>query len=481
MAFVLKDRVQETTTTTGTGVIYLLGAVAGFDTFAQSIGTNTTYYSIVHENGLEWEVGLGSCSSAQSILSRIVVYESSNGDQKVDFTAGVKNVFCTLPAERAVTGETGVAPSAYRLYYTTTLNGSSFIGNGSTVVTNYWGTAREINGVSVNGSENVNLKGYTQVQPNQGNYKLVFSNQTGPSPSAGSYDQYVADGNDLTYDPSSNTINARTTYSNYTSLGIIYAGTARNFGSVAPTDGQVLAWKDSELKFIDASSGPPTPAAPDWFTIDWQDPSGPATGTIDLPSGWVSSAIPPPSGEAYRLSVYSQNTNSYSGWTQQYNPVTSNSYYGVINYSEWYQWNSINDPFNYWSPSGNAAVSWLMYPRAHNRVSMYVYSSSSPRMFGTFDNGLYLPGFQSPAPSQITSLYVVLFIIRNYDISNSLQATFPDTVKETFYANNNQIQFVFMELNDTEREQWRQNNFPSLLSWDNGNYAQIGYCCWEEW
>lgn len=99
MALVVKDRVQETSTTTGTGTLTLDGAVSGFQTFSSAIGnTNTTYYSIV--NGAEWEVGLGTVSA--SALARDTVLESSNGGTKVDFSAGTKNVFCTYPAEKSV-------------------------------------------------------------------------------------------------------------------------------------------------------------------------------------------------------------------------------------------------------------------------------------------------------------------------------------------------------------------------------------------
>jgi hypothetical protein len=99
MALVVKDRVQETSTTTGTGTFTLLGAVTGFQTFSSSIGnTNTTYYTI--QNGTEWEVGIGTVSA--SALSRDTVLESSNGGSLVDFSAGSKFVFCTYPAEKSV-------------------------------------------------------------------------------------------------------------------------------------------------------------------------------------------------------------------------------------------------------------------------------------------------------------------------------------------------------------------------------------------
>ena len=100
MALVINDRVKETTTTTGTGTVTLGGAVSGFDTFAAGIGnSNTTYYCI--QLGAEFEVGLGTLAGDSSTLARTTVISSSNSDSAVDFSAGAKNVFCTLPASKA--------------------------------------------------------------------------------------------------------------------------------------------------------------------------------------------------------------------------------------------------------------------------------------------------------------------------------------------------------------------------------------------
>jgi hypothetical protein len=100
MALVVNDRVKETSTTTGTGTFTLAGAVSGFETFSSAIGnTNTTYYSIVNSNG-EFEVGLGTVGAGT--LSRDTIISSSNSDAAVNFSAGTKNVFCTLPASKAV-------------------------------------------------------------------------------------------------------------------------------------------------------------------------------------------------------------------------------------------------------------------------------------------------------------------------------------------------------------------------------------------
>ena len=103
MALVVNDRVKETSTTTGTGTLSLAGAVTGFETFVAGIGnSNTTFYSIVNENG-EFEVGLGTVTDATpDTLARTTVISSSNSDSAVNFSAGTKDVFCTLPASKAV-------------------------------------------------------------------------------------------------------------------------------------------------------------------------------------------------------------------------------------------------------------------------------------------------------------------------------------------------------------------------------------------
>ena len=104
MAFILNDRVKETTTTTGTGTVNLAGAETGFESFVAGIGnSNTTYYAIVHQSLDEFEVGLGTITDASpDTLARTTVISSSNSDSAVNFSAGTKDVFCTLPASKAV-------------------------------------------------------------------------------------------------------------------------------------------------------------------------------------------------------------------------------------------------------------------------------------------------------------------------------------------------------------------------------------------
>ena len=104
MAFVVNDRVKETSTTTGTGTLSLAGAVSGFQTFVAGIGnSNVSYYAIVNDSGTEFEIGIGTVTDASpDTLSRTTILESQNSDSVVDFSAGTKTVFCTLPASKAV-------------------------------------------------------------------------------------------------------------------------------------------------------------------------------------------------------------------------------------------------------------------------------------------------------------------------------------------------------------------------------------------
>ncbi|MDB4453561.1 hypothetical protein N9123_01400 [Pseudomonadales bacterium] len=103
MALVLNDRVRETSTTTGTGAMALGGAVVGFQTFAAGVGnSNTCYYAISLRGGAEFETGLGTLDGDSSDLTRTTVFQSSNSDSAVDFSAGTKDVFVTLPASKAV-------------------------------------------------------------------------------------------------------------------------------------------------------------------------------------------------------------------------------------------------------------------------------------------------------------------------------------------------------------------------------------------
>ena len=107
MALQINDRVKVTSTTTGTGAFTLGAASNGFVAFGISIGSlNTTYYTIARQGSDEWEVGLGTLNNNSTVLTRTTIISSSNVVNSayavVDFQSGTKDVFCTLPASKAV-------------------------------------------------------------------------------------------------------------------------------------------------------------------------------------------------------------------------------------------------------------------------------------------------------------------------------------------------------------------------------------------
>lgn len=100
----IADRVKELSVTTGTGAITLTGAVTGFEGFNTAFGVGPSFdYCIESIDGAtgapngSWEIGTGHLSGATTLV-RDTVRQSSNADALVNFAAGTKNVFCTLPA-----------------------------------------------------------------------------------------------------------------------------------------------------------------------------------------------------------------------------------------------------------------------------------------------------------------------------------------------------------------------------------------------
>ena len=107
MAIVVKDRVKETSTTTGTGTITLAGAVAGFQAFSAIGNGNVTYFAIVDNATGAWEVNYGTYTSSGTTLTRNnPPLSSSNAGALVNFAANPKDVFCTYPASKSIYEET---------------------------------------------------------------------------------------------------------------------------------------------------------------------------------------------------------------------------------------------------------------------------------------------------------------------------------------------------------------------------------------
>ena len=101
MAFVLSDRIKETTTTTSTGTYTLGGAVSGFETFTANLSNgDTTYYCCT--DGTDFEVGLGTFASSGTTLARTTIISSSNSNNAVNWSSGSRDIFCTLPGSKAI-------------------------------------------------------------------------------------------------------------------------------------------------------------------------------------------------------------------------------------------------------------------------------------------------------------------------------------------------------------------------------------------
>lgn len=147
MALKYAPRVKETTTTTGTGTYSLGGAVIGFQSFVSGINTaNKTCYSCT--NQIDWEIGVGTVTdSTTDTLSRDTIIASSNSGSAVNWGAGSKDIFCTVPPElfNYLKGHTTgafeqMAASGFYSLGNNTLTGvtegSAVIGNGNTVAAN---------------------------------------------------------------------------------------------------------------------------------------------------------------------------------------------------------------------------------------------------------------------------------------------------------------------------------------------------------
>lgn len=125
------DRVKETTTTTGTGSLTLLGAATGYQSFtSQFANASRCYYAVPPSGGAEWEVGYGTMSSP-TVLARTSVLASSNGGAAVNFSAGTKDVFNDVPASWLLTRATaattlagyGITDAQALSAYLTTISG----------------------------------------------------------------------------------------------------------------------------------------------------------------------------------------------------------------------------------------------------------------------------------------------------------------------------------------------------------------------
>ena len=145
MALIIADRVQETCISPSVNTVTLLGAVTQFQTFSATVGNgNTTFYVIADQSGSNWEVGIGTYTSAGNTLARTTVLASSNAGSLVNFATGIQNVWSDLPAGKAIykdasgnaiglgTPSAFVATNVTGLPLTTGVTGTLPVANGGT-------------------------------------------------------------------------------------------------------------------------------------------------------------------------------------------------------------------------------------------------------------------------------------------------------------------------------------------------------------
>ena len=193
MALVLADRVQETSTSIGTGSFTLAGAVTGYQTFAVIGNGNTTFYTIADQGGANWEVGIGTYSTTGPTLARTTVLSNSNGNTSpVNFTAGTKTVFVTYPSEQSVNLNASGNVSALG-------NVTSGVWQGTTVGVAYGGTGV----TSSSGANSVMLRDANQNvavnRLNQSNTSTTAAGGVTALTTASSYIHTLAGTGDQTY------------------------------------------------------------------------------------------------------------------------------------------------------------------------------------------------------------------------------------------------------------------------------------------
>ena len=153
MALVVKDRVQETTATSGTGTLTLLGAVAGFQAFSTVGVSNTTFYTIYDNTAQVWEVGIGTVGSGT--LTRDIVLDNSSGTTtQLSLPGNTSSVFCTYPAEKSINYDAnGVATIGEVLGYSDT----GVIGSFASTVAGYNQVVVQNKSTATNASSNFNV------------------------------------------------------------------------------------------------------------------------------------------------------------------------------------------------------------------------------------------------------------------------------------------------------------------------------------
>lgn len=110
----LANRVQETTTTTGTGNITLAGAATNLRTFTSQFAANQRFRYFIDDDAGGFEHGIGYLS-ASTTLVRETVIDSSNSNALVNFGAGTKQVYVSQSSNVSMPSFGTVPANTYHL------------------------------------------------------------------------------------------------------------------------------------------------------------------------------------------------------------------------------------------------------------------------------------------------------------------------------------------------------------------------------
>jgi hypothetical protein len=204
MALIIKDRVKETTTTTGTIPFVLGGAVNEYQTFSSTIGNaNTTPYAVEDVGGINWEVGIGQYESSNNSLIRQTILASSNNNSIVNFSAGPKNIFVTVPADYTALTSRDLTQFAS----TTSANLFSIItdetGSGQLVFANNAVLSNTTINSALVATGNLSVSG-TSIFTNTSTGPVVKINQTGAGPALLVEDETSTDASPFVIDATGN-------------------------------------------------------------------------------------------------------------------------------------------------------------------------------------------------------------------------------------------------------------------------------------
>jgi len=104
MSFVVRDRVKETSTTTGTGTLTLAGAVSGFQAFSVVGNGNLCKYTLLagsESAPTAWERGYGTWATGGTLARTLVLDNSSGTTSPITLAAGTHTVMLGWGADDA--------------------------------------------------------------------------------------------------------------------------------------------------------------------------------------------------------------------------------------------------------------------------------------------------------------------------------------------------------------------------------------------